>query len=304
MMIAGVETGGTKVICAVADTEAPGVPLAVRRFPTTTPEETTGRIGAYLAERAAETGPLRALGIASFGPVNVERDRDRYGWVTATPKAGWADTDLLRLIPLAAQVPHVVLSDVGAAALGEHRHGAGRGARTTAYATVGTGVGVGFAVQGRLLHGNGFPELGHLLVRRHPADDFAGTCPFHGDCLEGLASGPAVLARWGTNASSLPEGLRARAFSILGYYIAQLVGVVRMAVGADRMVIGGGVLKAPGLLAEARRQLPRLDGGYLLGAGALDAAAFVVPPVLEDSGLVGALVSAADLLAGPDQSGP
>jgi fructokinase len=292
-MIAGIETGGTKVVCAIARAEAPGEPLMVRRFPTTTPEETTARIDAYLAEVAASE-PLDALGIASFGPVNVEPDRDRYGWVTGTPKAGWADTDLLGRIPLAARVPRVVLSDVGAAALGEHRHGAGRGARTTAYATIGTGVGVGLAVQGRLVHGNGFPELGHLLVRRAPADGFAGICPFHGDCLEGLASGPAVLARWGTNSSSLPGGLRAEGFSILGSYVAQLVGVVRMTVGADRMVIGGGVLKAPGLLDEVRRQVPLLDRGYTLGD--TDMAAFVVPPVLEDSGLVGALTSAADLL--------
>jgi fructokinase len=295
-MIAGVETGGTKVVCAIAAVDAPGVPLEVRRFPTTTPDETTARIDAYLAE-VAGSAPLDALGIASFGPVNVEADRDHYGWVTGTPKAGWANTDLLGRIPLAGRVPRVVLSDVGAAALGEHRHGAGRGARTTAYATFGTGVGVGLAVQGRLLHGNGFPELGHLLVRRHPADGFAGTCPFHGDCLEGLASGPAVLARWGMNSSSLPETLRAEAFTILGSYIAQLVGVVRMTVGADRMVVGGGVLKAPGLLDEARRLLPMLDGGYTLGDADAEAiAAFVVPPVLEDAGLVGALTSAADLL--------
>ncbi|HET6826196.1 MAG TPA: ROK family protein [Amnibacterium sp.] len=295
-MIAGVETGGTKVVCAIASLDSPGVPLEVRRFPTTTPDETTARINAYLDE-AAEAGPLDALGVASFGPVNVEPDRDRYGWVTGTPKAGWADTDLLGRIPLAARVPRVVLSDVGAAALGEHRHGAGRGARTTAYATFGTGVGVGLAVQGRLVQGNGFPELGHLLVRRHPADAFAGSCPFHGDCLEGLASGPAVLARWGTNSSSLPETIRAEAFAILGSYVAQLVGVVRMTVGADRMVVGGGVLKAPGLLDEARRLLPLLDGGYTLGdADAEQLAAFLVPPALEDAGLVGALASARDLL--------
>ncbi|MCU1474771.1 ROK family protein [Amnibacterium sp.] len=295
-MIAGVETGGTKVVCAIARADAPGEPLEVRRFPTTGPDETIGRINAYLAEAAA-VRPLDAIGIASFGPVNVEPDRDRYGWVTGTPKPGWADTDLLGRIPLAGRVPRIVLNDVGAAALGEHRHGAGRGARTTAYATFGTGVGVGLAVQGRLVHGNGFPELGHLLVRRHAGDAFAGICPFHGDCIEGLASGPAVQARWGADSSSLPEPVRAEAFGILGSYVAQLVGVVRMTVGADRMVIGGGVLKAPGLLDEVRRQVPLLDRGYTLGAAdAAALAAFVVPPVLENAGLVGALAAAADLL--------
>lgn len=295
-MIAGVETGGTKVVCAIANADAPGEPLEVLRFPTTTPHETLARIDAYLDE-AARRRPLHALGIGSFGPVNVEPDRERYGSVTSTPKPGWADTDLLAAIPLAHRVPRVVLADVGAAALGEHRHGAGRGARTTAYATFGTGVGVGLAVQGRLVQGNGFPELGHLLVRRHPRDAFPGACPFHGDCLEGLASGPAVLARWGTDSSALPDGLRGEAYEILAFYIAQLVGVVRMTVGADRMVIGGGVLKAPGLLDEVRRHVPLLDRGYTLGdADAVAIARFVVPPELEDSGLVGALAAAADLL--------
>jgi fructokinase len=294
-MIAGVETGGTKVVCAIARTAASGEPLEVHRFPTTTPDETTARINAYFD---AVDEPLEALGIGSFGPVNVEPDLPRYGWVTNTPKRGWADTDLLGRITLAERVPHLVLSDVVAAALGEHRHGAGRDARTTAYATVGTGVGVGLAVHGRLIAGNGYPELGHLLVRRHPKDDFAGACPFHGDCLEGLASGPAVLERWGVDSSSLPPELRREGYEILGSYLAQLVGVVRMTVGADRMVMGGGVLKAPGLLDEVRRQVPLLDAGYTLGDA--DAAAigrFVVRPALDDAGLVGALTAAADLLA-------
>ena len=296
-MIAGVETGGTKVVCGIAHRDAPGRPLEVRRFPTTTPEETTARIDAYFAEIGE---PLEALGIASFGPVNVEPDRPRYGWVTSTPKRGWQDTDLLGRIALAARVPHVVLSDVVAAALGEHRHGAAADARTTAYATVGTGIGAGLVVHDVPVHGNGFPELGHLLVRRHPKDGFAGTCPYHGDCLEGLASGPAVLARWGVDSSSIPAGRRAEAHEILGSYLAQLVGVVLMTIGADRMVMGGGVLKAPGLLEEVRRQVPLLDAGYTLRDGASDpdaVARLVVPPALEDAGLVGALTLAADLTA-------
>jgi fructokinase len=295
-VIVGVETGGTKVVCGVADRDSPAEPQRLHRFPTTTPAETIARINAYVDEVAA-AGPVEAVGIASFGPVNVEPDRARYGWVTGTPKAGWVDTDLLGGIRLAASLPHVVLADVGAAALAEHRHGAGRGAVTTAYATVGTGIGVGLAVRGVLLHGNGYPELGHVLVRRHPLDDFAGVCPYHGDCLEGLASGPAVLARWGADSSSLPPDQRATAFTILGFYLAQLVGVVGIAVGADRMVLGGGVLKAPGLLEAARRLLSEVTGGP--GAGnALpgDTDRFMVPPALEDAGLVGALSAAADLI--------
>ena len=296
-MIAGIETGGTKVICGIARVEAPTELVETRRFPTTSPDETIGRINDFLDEVQA-IEPVEALGIASFGPVNVDPDRVRFGWITGTPKLGWADTPLLDRIRLASDVPTAVLSDVSGAALGEQRWGAGIGARNMAYATFGTGVGIGIVVDGRVLNGNGFPELGHLLVRRHPLDDFTGTCPFHGDCLEGLAAGPAVLGRWGVDASSLPRALQHGAFEILGFYIAQAVATVAYTVGIERMVIGGGVLKAPGLLDEARRQLPAVTGGP--GAGHAisgDAADFIVPPALGDhSGLFGAIAAARDLI--------
>jgi fructokinase len=296
-MIAGVETGGTKVVCGVADREAPQRILRTERFPTTTPGETIGRINAFLAEQAASE-PIEALGVATFGPVNVSPDEPRYGWITGTPKREWTDTPLLERIDVAAAVPAAVLSDVSGAALGEQRWGAGAGRRSIAYGTVGTGIGVGLVVQGAVLHGNGFPELGHLLVRRHPEDGFAGSCPFHGDCLEGLASGPAVLGRWGADASSLPADVRGQALEILAFYLAQAVATVAYAVGIERMVLGGGVLKAPGLLEEVRRQLPVVTGGPGGGhAATLDAPDFVVPPALGDlSGLSGALAAAADLL--------
>jgi fructokinase len=298
-MIAGVETGGTKVVCGVARREQPDRVLQTRRFPTTTPDETLGAVNAFLDEMAAAE-PIDALGIATFGPVNVVPDAPRYGWITGTPKREWTDTPLLDRIPLAARVPTVVLSDVSGAALGEQRWGAGAGTASMAYATVGTGVGIGLVVQGRVLHGNGYPELGHLLVRRHPWDDFAGSCPFHGDCLEGLAAGPAVLRRWGADTSSLPDELRGEAFAVLGFYLAQAAATAGYAVGIERMVLGGGVLKAPGLLEEVRRQLPILTGGPGAGhAEALDAPGFLVPPALGDlSGVSGALAAAADLLVG------
>jgi fructokinase len=296
-MIAGVETGGTKVVCGVARREAPHRILRTERFPTTTPGETIDRINAFLDQQAA-IEPIEALGIATFGPVNVAADEPRYGWITGTPKREWTDTPLLGRIGTAAAVPTAVLSDVSGAALGEQRFGAGAGTRSMAYATVGTGIGVGLVVRDAVLHGNGFPELGHLLVRRHPEDRFAGSCPFHGDCLEGLAAGPAVLARWGTDASSLPADLRPAAFEILASYLAQTVATVAYAVGIERMVLGGGVLKAPGLLDEVRRQLPLVTGGPGAGhAEVIDRPDFVVGPALGDlSGLSGALAAATDLL--------
>jgi fructokinase len=294
-VIAGVETGGTKVICGAVAEDRPQELLHTRRIPTTSPEETTAAINAFLAEVGAAE-PVSALGVASFGPVNVEPGGDRYGWITGTPKPGWADTDLLGRIDLAGHVPTVMLSDVASAALGEQRWGAGAGRARVAYATFGTGVGVGLVLDGALLHGNGYPEMGHILVRRHPTDTYAGSCMFHGDCLEGLASGPAVLGRWGVDTSSLPPEDREAAFEVLGWYIAQLVAATAYTVGVDRFVVGGGVLKAPGLLEAVRRQLPVVTGGPGAShAASLDAPDLLAAPALGDhSGVLGAIAAAVE----------
>lgn len=292
-MIAGIETGGTKVVCGVADPSAPGELIESRRFPTTTPRETIGRIDDFLSEVDRRHG-LDAVGIATFGPVNVEPELPRYGWITGTAKPGWANTDLLGRLGSADRWPTALMSDVSGAALGEQRWGAGRDVSSVAYATFGTGVGVGTVVGGRVLQGNGFPEFGHLLVRRHPLDDYAGGCPFHGDCLEGLAAGPSVLARWGTDSSHLHPRVRQQAFEILGFYIAQVVATAAYSTGVQRVAVGGGVLKAPGLLDEARRQLSVVTGGPLAGhAISADPFDFVVAPELGDrSGVLGAVAAA------------
>ncbi|WP_375389889.1 ROK family protein [uncultured Amnibacterium sp.] len=295
-MIAGIETGGTKVVCAAAAASAPERPLVTRRFPTTGPDETIGRIRDFLAEVTADE-PLQALGVASFGPVDAAHGSPRFGYVTTTPKPGWADVDLLgRVTPQG--VPAAFVNDVVGAAVGELRYGAGQGLSSLAYATIGTGVGVGMVVDGRPIGGDGWPEVGHLLVRRHPADRFAGNCPFHGDCLEGLAAGPAIKARWGVDASSFPPEVHDEAFAVLASYIAQMAYTVALTVGAERVVLGGGVMLAPGLLDATRAALAAISGGY--GPATLataDPKDVLVPPGIEDSpGVVGALALAADLL--------
>jgi fructokinase len=217
--------------------------------------------------------------------------------VTTTPKPGWADTDLLgRVVP--DGMPAAFVSDVVGAAVGELRYGVGQGKTSLAYATIGTGVGVGMVVDGRPIGGDGWPEVGHLLVRRHPADDFAGSCPFHGDCLEGLTAGPAVLARWGTDASSFPAEERAQRLEILASYIAQMAYSVILTVGAERFVLGGGVMQSPGLLDAVRAALPDLARGY--GPAALSSAdpadVLVAPGIADSPGVIGALALADDLL--------
>lgn len=295
-MIVGIETGGTKVVCAAARPEAPDELLLTRRFPTTGPDETIGRVTDFITDAGVDE-PVEAVGVASFGPVDADPSSPRFGWITTTPKQGWAHIDLLgRVTP--PGVPAAFVSDVLGAAVGELRYGAGRGAGSLAYATIGTGVGVGIVVDGRPIGGAGWPEVGHLLVRRHPSDTFAGNCPYHGDCLEGLAAGPAVLERWGVDASSFPPELHDEAFAILASYIAQMAYTVALTVGAERIVLGGGVMLAPGLLDETRAVLPRLARGY--GPASLVSAdpddVLVAPGIPDSPGVVGALALAADLL--------
>ncbi|MCJ8504568.1 ROK family protein [Kocuria flava] len=293
-MIAGIETGGTKVLCALAEPSAPARPVRSARIPTTSPEQTLGRVRAFLAEHAG--GRLEAVGLASFGPVRTDPRDPRRGSIAATPKPGWSGTDLLTGLGLGA-VPTAVVSDVTGAAVGEHRLGAGRGVRDLAYVTVGTGVGLGLLVDGRPLSERAHPEAGHLLVRRHPQDRFPGSCRFHGDCLEGLAAGPAVAARWGRPAEDLGPH-RERAVELGAWYTAQLLAAVTWTVMPERIVLGGGVAGAEGLLGAAREQLAGLVGGALEGHPAGDPrSGYVVPPGLgTGSGVLGALALARDLL--------
>ena len=197
MIVGGIEAGGTKFVCAVGT--GPGDLRAVERFPTTTPEETLGRAIAYFRDR-----PVAAVGVGSFGPVDVDPDSPTWGHVTSTPKPGWQGADVAGGVARALGVPVGFDTDVNAAALAEHRWGAAQGLDTFVYLTVGTGIGGGGLIAGRRLHGLTHPEMGHIRVPRVPGDDFAGVCPYHGDCWEGLASGPAIEARWGPPRPTFP----------------------------------------------------------------------------------------------------
>jgi fructokinase len=276
--VGGVEAGGTKWVCAVG--MGPD-DVTVATFPTTTPDETIGRVVTFIRE----AGGVEAVGIGSFGPVDLARGR-----ITTTPKPGWSSTDVAGPVGSALGVPVAFETDVGAAAVGELRWGAAQGQRTFCYVTVGTGIGGAAVVDGVVIHGAGHAEMGHQRIPHDvAADPFPGSCPFHGDCWEGLASGPAVAARWGSPATELDADHPAWALEA-GYIAAGLANITYVLMPA-LVIVGGGVAGRPGLLDQVRVDLARLLGGYVpapevWGAGLGDRA-----------GVLGALALALDLAA-------
>ena len=291
-VLGGVEAGGTKLMCVVGS--GPDQVLAEERIPTTTPAETLARAVEFFRAAARRHAPCSAFGIASFGPLDLDPASPTWGRLTRTPKPGWAGADLVTPLHAAFGVPVAIDTDVNGAGLAEALWGAGRNADCVVYVTVGTGIGGGAILHRQPLRGLSHPEMGHIRVPRHPDDaSFAGVCPFHGDCLEGLASGPAVRARWGAPAEELPAGHAA--WDVLGFYLGHLCAAATMLLSPHVIVLGGGVTKAPPLLAAVRRWTGRLLAGYPQSArleGAL--AEYIVPPALGDrAGALGALALAA-----------
>ena len=283
----GVETGGTKIVCAVGT--GPGRIAAVERFPTTDPTETLDRIVQFYERRQ----PIAALGVASFGPLDLRLDSPSFGSVAATPKPGWAGTNVRDELATALDVPVAIDSDVNGAALGEWRWGVAQGLDTFVYLTVGTGVGGGGMANGELIHGRNHPEMGHLLLPRAPEDDFPGICPFHGDCLEGMASGPAIEARWGVSSRELGPHLD-RAVAFEADYLGSAMMNLTLVLRPQRIILGGGVPKIPGLLDAVRGATTRKLAGYvddpLILSGLDD---YIVRPGLGDeAGVLGAIALA------------
>ncbi|HHC09393.1 MAG TPA: ROK family protein, partial [Actinobacteria bacterium] len=229
MIVAGVELGGTKVLCGVGT--GPDDLEEVERIPTGDPDETLAAVAAFLAGR-----DVAAVGVGTFGPVELRRDHPRYGTLLETPKPGWRGVDLLGPLQAVTEAPIALATDVEAAALGEGRWGAGRGARRLLYATVGTGIGAGMLSGGVFVRGPGHPEMGHIPVARLPGDDFEGVCPAHGDCLEGLASGPALAARFGRPAEELGGEHREEARRLVAGYLAMGMAAWTYTAVPDRIV--------------------------------------------------------------------
>lgn len=299
--IAAVEAGGTKVIVALCNEE--GHRLDHARIATRDPQRTLADVRDFLDTAQARHGEARATGVASFGPLTLDPGASDYAHLRRTPKAGWSGTDLRALLPEnLRQAPLAVDTDVNAAALAEQRHGAGRGLASLAYVTVGTGIGVGLVIDDRPVHGLLHPEAGHLWPRRAADDGFPGVCPFHGDCFEGLASGPAILARWGTPLDALP--LTHPAHALQADYLGQLAAQIVLLAAPQRIVFGGGVMAQRALLPLMRARLRHWLGGYLdsamlspdeHGHDRLDD--FLVAPTLgAESGLRGAFELGRDAL--------
>lgn len=286
-----IEGGGTKFVCAIGRSPAPIVERVSVR--TTDAATTLAECVRFFEAAQARHGPITALGLGCFGPIELRPESRAYGRMLSTPKAGWSGVDVLRPFRSAFDLPMALDTDVGAAALAEWRLGAGRGLGSVAYVTVGTGIGGAVAPAepraGRVMHA----EMGHIPMRRDPRDrEFAGICPFHGDCLEGLASGRAIHARWGCTLDALPRGHEGAA--IVAGYLGQLAASIALMHGVERIVVGGGVMSGGALLGLVRKAASAYSNGYVEALEDVErAAGYICAPALgSDAGIAGALLLA------------
>jgi len=272
----GLETGGTWCVAAVG--RGPDDLDALERFPTTTPGETIGRCADFFKRN----GPIERLGIGSFGPVDVDPASPTWGNVTTTPKPGWAHTPVAKPLAEALGIGVVFETDVNAAALSEHRWGAGQGSDPFVYVTVGTGIGGGVVCAGRPVHGLMHPELGHVRIPHdRQRDPYAGSCPYHGDCFEGLACGPAIHQRWGTPGSELPDDHPA--WALEAEYLANGMVTLACVLSPHKIVLSGGVGRRPGMPEAVTARLEELLAGYM------PAPQIAAPALGDRAGVLGAL---------------
>jgi fructokinase len=295
-MYAGLEAGGTKFVCVIG--RAPDEIVGTHRIDVTHPAATIPAAVAFF-ERAVTAGhAIEALGIASFGPVELRREHPAYGCITTTPKPGWSGADMVAPFRDALGIPIAFDTDVNAAAMAEGRWGAARDVRSFVYVTLGTGIGAGAVVDGHVLRGLVHPEMGHVPVPRRPGETFHGVCPFHGDCLEGMASGPAIEARFGRRAETLDEVGRDQAIAVVAYYLAAALRGIVFTLAPERIVLGGGLSQLPGLVVRVRTALARQVANYPALPEHQDAR-FVVPAGLgQSAGPAGSLLLAELAAAG------
>lgn len=282
-LIGAIEAGGTKFVLAVANDREQRLERVELR--TQTPDETFREMRQWFDSAAARHGPVRAFGIGSFGPIGLDPAAGDFATFTTTPKPGWQGASFVEALA-DFDAPLALETDVNAAALGEWLAGAGRGCGSLAYTTIGTGIGTGVLKDGAVMAGWSHYESGHLLVRRDSErDSFAGVCPFHGDCLEGLASGPAIKARWGHDLSSAnPDQV-----ALVADYAAQLAAALVLLHRPERLIFGGGVMKAAGMIEQLRALTRDKLAGYIAEWDEDPAARIVLPELGDDAGITGAI---------------
>ncbi len=289
-LIAGIEAGGTKFVCAAGT--GPDDIRAHTLISTTNPKDTLQAVSRFLSGARSKHGPIKAIGVGSFGPVDLDPASKTYGYITTTPKKGWAHTDIMGALRSQFKVPVGFDTDVNAAVLAEHLWGAGRGCDPLVYLTVGTGIGGGVIANGRLLHGLIHPEIGHLHVpppEKSEAANLECQCPFHRSCIEGYASGPAIMRRWGVKPDKIPADHPAweDASHALAHGLVNLI----VTLSPQRIILGGGVMHQPQMLALTRSKVVRILNGYLQHPLILRKTdQYIVPPALGDrAGALGAI---------------
>lgn len=282
MRIGALEAGGTKMVCAIGDET--GKIYEQESFPTVTPEETLPQLLDYFKGKKIE-----ALGIACFGPIDLDRDSDTYGYITTTPKTAWMNTDIAGYFANGLNVPVGFDTDVNGSLLGEVTYGQAKGLGDAVYYTIGTGVGAGVMSGGKLVHGAMHPEAGHMLLRVREDDPMPeGICPFHGACLEGMAAGPSIEKRWGKKAIEMKDD--AKVWDLEAYYLAQCMVTTTLMLSPKIIILGGGVMHQTQLFPLVREKTSELLNGYIKNGTVNDMDHYIVPASLhDDQGIMGCL---------------
>ncbi|MCR5650332.1 MAG: ROK family protein [Lachnospiraceae bacterium] len=289
MLYGALEAGGTKMVCAVGDET--GKILERVSIPTTDPEETMQEIIAYFKDKE-----IKALGIASFGPIDLDRKSPTYGYITSTPKLAWADFDIVGKLKEALGIPVGFDTDVNGSLLGEMTWGKYRGLTDAVYITIGTGVGAGIMSGGKLIHGMLHPEAGHVPMIPHITDKYRGKCPYHNNCFEGMASGPAIEERWGQRGEELSD--REEVWELEAYYIAQALTGLIMTLSPKKIILSGGVMHQARLFGLIRQKVKDNINGYLRTKELSDMDSYIVPASLnDDQGIMGCIKIAMNELA-------
>lgn len=285
MRLGALEAGGTKMVCAIGDET--GRIYEQVSIPTETPEITMPKLISYFCEKEVE-----ALGIGCFGPIELDRTSSKYGYITSTPKLAWKNYNIVGVFADALQCPIGFDTDVNCSVLGEVTFGQAKGKKCVIYLTIGTGVGGGIYIEGKLLHGMLHPEAGHVLIQRRESDRYAGKCPYHKNCLEGLAAGPAIEERWGSKAVLLAD--RPEVWELEADYIAQALTGYILTLSPEMIILGGGVMHQEQLFPLIRKKVTEMLGGYIQAEELEDMDRYIVPASLNDNqGIMGCLELAA-----------